>query len=281
PYADDVVITSEWNSGDLDNIIRVLHAFHLASCLKINIHKSNIYGIGVSNDELSLMASRTGCVAGSFPSTYLALPTGSNMNLTSSWNILVECFQKRLSSCKANLLSIGGRLALIKAVLGSLDIQYLSIFKAPEVAALVLIYGKIYGLTIPLFIFDTTSFIDWNKTKTVLSLIVLSTVNGTGTGLGVILAFETWLTNIRHVIESKLLPSMLPVTTWEKTLSQSAGHIFFECDLVKKVWLLVRKWCDIHFPPFASYDVWKIWICSCHAPKEKSHRLYVIFAASF
>nr|GEX66957.1 hypothetical protein [Tanacetum cinerariifolium] len=47
------------------------------------------------------MASRTGCAAGCFPFTYLELP-------------------------------IGGRLTLIKAVLGSLGIYYLSIFKAPE-----------------------------------------------------------------------------------------------------------------------------------------------------
>ncbi|GKC76819.1 hypothetical protein Tco_1127593, partial [Tanacetum coccineum] len=68
-----------------------------------------------------------------FPFTYLGLPIGSNMNLTSSWNILVKHFQKRLSSWKANLLSIGGRLTLIKAVLESLSIYYLSIFKAPDV----------------------------------------------------------------------------------------------------------------------------------------------------
>ncbi|GJU75640.1 putative RNA-directed DNA polymerase, eukaryota, reverse transcriptase zinc-binding domain protein [Tanacetum coccineum] len=50
-YANDVIITIEWNLGDLDNIIRVLHVFYLASGLKININKSNIYGIGVSDDE--------------------------------------------------------------------------------------------------------------------------------------------------------------------------------------------------------------------------------------
>nr|GFD01376.1 putative RNA-directed DNA polymerase, eukaryota, reverse transcriptase zinc-binding domain protein [Tanacetum cinerariifolium] len=75
-YADDVVITFEWNSGDLDNVIWVLHVFHLASGLKINIHKSNIYDIGVSNEEVSSMASRTGCAAGSFPFTYLGLSIG-------------------------------------------------------------------------------------------------------------------------------------------------------------------------------------------------------------
>nr|GEW92899.1 RNA-directed DNA polymerase, eukaryota [Tanacetum cinerariifolium] len=95
-YADDVVITFEYNSRDLDNIMRVVCVFHPAFGLKINIHESNIYGIGVSNDEVSSMASRTGCAAGSFPFTYLGLQIGSNINLMSSWNILVERFQKRL-----------------------------------------------------------------------------------------------------------------------------------------------------------------------------------------
>ncbi|GKA72867.1 hypothetical protein Tco_0779083 [Tanacetum coccineum] len=36
-YADDVIITTDWNAKDMDNIIRVLHVFYLASGLKINI----------------------------------------------------------------------------------------------------------------------------------------------------------------------------------------------------------------------------------------------------
>ncbi|GJZ76719.1 putative RNA-directed DNA polymerase, eukaryota, reverse transcriptase zinc-binding domain protein [Tanacetum coccineum] len=131
-YADDVIITTDWNHHDIDNIIRVFHVFHLASGLKINIHKSNIFGIGVTTDEISSMASWTSCAAGCFPFTYLGLPIGANMNLTSSWQILIDRFQKRLSSWKANLLSIGGRLTLIKVVLGSLGIYHFSIFKAPE-----------------------------------------------------------------------------------------------------------------------------------------------------
>ncbi|GKE35949.1 RNA-directed DNA polymerase, eukaryota, reverse transcriptase zinc-binding domain protein, partial [Tanacetum coccineum] len=48
-YAGDVIITTDWNFGDLDNIIRVLYVFYLALGLKTNIHKSNIFGIGVPN----------------------------------------------------------------------------------------------------------------------------------------------------------------------------------------------------------------------------------------
>ncbi|GKE08282.1 putative RNA-directed DNA polymerase, eukaryota, reverse transcriptase zinc-binding domain protein, partial [Tanacetum coccineum] len=96
----------------------VVHIFYLASGLRINIHKSNIYGIRVSNDEISSLVSRTGCATGFFPFSYLGLLIGANMNLTSSWSVLIDRFQKRLSSWKANLLSIRGRLTLIKAVLG-------------------------------------------------------------------------------------------------------------------------------------------------------------------
>ncbi|GKD60598.1 putative RNA-directed DNA polymerase, eukaryota, reverse transcriptase zinc-binding domain protein [Tanacetum coccineum] len=119
-YAYDVIITRDWNAKDIDNIIRVLRVFYLASGLKINIHKSNIYGIGVNKDEVLSMASNAGCIAGDIPFNYLGLPIGSNMKSIASWKTLVDRFHMRLSSWKANLLSIGGRLTLIKSVLGSL-----------------------------------------------------------------------------------------------------------------------------------------------------------------
>ncbi|GKD16835.1 putative RNA-directed DNA polymerase, eukaryota, reverse transcriptase zinc-binding domain protein [Tanacetum coccineum] len=115
---DDVIITTDWNAKDMDNIIRVLHVFYLASGLKINIHKSNIYGIGVNKDEVLSMASNAGCMAGDIPFNYLGLPIGSNMKSIASWKTLVDHFHMRLSSWKANLLSIGGRLTLIMSVLG-------------------------------------------------------------------------------------------------------------------------------------------------------------------
>ncbi|GKD61016.1 putative RNA-directed DNA polymerase, eukaryota, reverse transcriptase zinc-binding domain protein [Tanacetum coccineum] len=131
-FADDVIITIDWNAKDLENIIRVLHVFYLASGLKINIHKFNIYGIGVNEEEVSNMASNAGCIAGNIPFNYIGLPIDSNMKSIASWKMLVDRFHLRLSTWKANLLSIGGRLTLIKSVLGSLGIYYLSIFKAPE-----------------------------------------------------------------------------------------------------------------------------------------------------
>ncbi|GJZ44159.1 putative RNA-directed DNA polymerase, eukaryota, reverse transcriptase zinc-binding domain protein [Tanacetum coccineum] len=135
-YADDVIITTDWNAKDMDNIIRVLHVFYLASGLKINIHKSNIYSIGVNKDKVLSMASNAGCIAGDILFNYLGLPIGSNMKSIASWKTLVDRFHMRLSSWKANLLSIGGRLTLIKSVLGSLGGLNIGSLKAFNLALL-------------------------------------------------------------------------------------------------------------------------------------------------
>nr|GEU82771.1 RNA-directed DNA polymerase, eukaryota, reverse transcriptase zinc-binding domain protein [Tanacetum cinerariifolium] len=93
---------------EMDNIIRVLQVFYLASGLKINIAKSNVYGIGVSSDEIVDMARATGCASVTMSFIYLGLPTGSNMNLIANWHSLIDRFRGKLLSWKANLLSIGG-----------------------------------------------------------------------------------------------------------------------------------------------------------------------------
>ncbi|GJT52207.1 RNA-directed DNA polymerase, eukaryota, reverse transcriptase zinc-binding domain protein, partial [Tanacetum coccineum] len=131
-YADDVIILSEWNQSDMENIIRILNIFYIASGLKINIHKSNVFGVGVSSSEIVSMAACTGCEAGSLPFSYLGLSIGSNMHRIVNWQVITDRFKARLSRWKANMLFIGGRMTLIKFVLGSPGIYYLSIFKAPE-----------------------------------------------------------------------------------------------------------------------------------------------------
>ncbi|GJT51431.1 RNA-directed DNA polymerase, eukaryota, reverse transcriptase zinc-binding domain protein [Tanacetum coccineum] len=117
---------------DMKNIIRVLHVLYLALGLKINMNKSNVYGVGVSLEEVSVMDRMTGCTSSDFPFIYLGLPISSNMNLICNWKRLVDRFQYKLSLWKSNLISIGGRVTLIKSVLESMGIYYMSLFKVPE-----------------------------------------------------------------------------------------------------------------------------------------------------
>ena len=46
-YADDVVFITEWSLEAIPNISHVLSTFFKMSGLKINIHKSTVYGVGL------------------------------------------------------------------------------------------------------------------------------------------------------------------------------------------------------------------------------------------
>ncbi|GJS19939.1 RNA-directed DNA polymerase, eukaryota, reverse transcriptase zinc-binding domain protein [Tanacetum coccineum] len=129
-YADDVIILSEWNQCDMDNIICILNVFYLASGLKINISMSNLYGVGVSSDNIKSMAACTGCSASNLPFTTWS-PIVRKHEPYCNWNSLIERFKIELSGWKATFI-FSGRFNSSKSVLGSLGIYYFSIFKVPE-----------------------------------------------------------------------------------------------------------------------------------------------------
>ncbi|KAJ0732921.1 putative RNA-directed DNA polymerase [Helianthus annuus] len=130
-YADDVVFMGEWSSENAINLRRILRCFHLASGLKVNLAKCSLFGIGVSDVEVQLLANILSCKRGSFPFKHLGLVVGANMNLIRNWKPVIDVFKKRLSIWKAKNLSYGGRITLLKSVLNSLPTYFFSLYKAP------------------------------------------------------------------------------------------------------------------------------------------------------
>ncbi|GJV29113.1 hypothetical protein Tco_1385561 [Tanacetum coccineum] len=122
-YADNDIILSKWNLNAMENIIRILNIFTLFPSLGL-ISINNVYKVGVSSNEVEIMASYTGCEAGFFPFTYLGFSIDLNMSRIANWQSLIDHFKARLSGWKANLLSISGRLTLIKSVLESLHASF-------------------------------------------------------------------------------------------------------------------------------------------------------------
>nr|GEZ25178.1 RNA-directed DNA polymerase, eukaryota, reverse transcriptase zinc-binding domain protein [Tanacetum cinerariifolium] len=130
-YADDVVFIGEWNNNNIQTLLSVLRCFCLASGLKINFYKSKLMGISVSSNIVAVAASLIGCSILTAPFNYLGVKVGSNMSRITSWDDVIYKVSSRLSKWKLKLLSIGGRLFLLKSVLTSIMLYHMSVFKVP------------------------------------------------------------------------------------------------------------------------------------------------------
>ncbi|GKA27793.1 RNA-directed DNA polymerase, eukaryota, reverse transcriptase zinc-binding domain protein [Tanacetum coccineum] len=82
-------------------------------------------------DEVNQVAYRIGCGILKVPFTYLGSKVGGCMSRSQAWSDVIAQMNASLSKWKMKTLSIGGRLTLLKSVLGSMLIYHMSIFKVP------------------------------------------------------------------------------------------------------------------------------------------------------
>nr|GEY68284.1 zinc finger BED domain-containing protein RICESLEEPER 2 [Tanacetum cinerariifolium] len=132
-YANDAMFIGKWSRSNANVLMMMLHCFSLASGLKVNVHKSNNYGVGVRQADVQHMAKDFGCIRNNLPFTYLGVKFDANMMRLNSRSDLVKKVSNKLSNWKAKTLSVRGRLTLLKSVLEAILTYYMSLFKAPEV----------------------------------------------------------------------------------------------------------------------------------------------------
>lgn len=105
--------------------------FEALSGLHINMSKSIIYPVnGVS--DLDDMADIMCFPTSSFPTTYLSMPLGARNRSTQVWNVIVEKFDRRLTSWKQQYLSQGGRLTLINNILDRIPTCFMSLVEVKK-----------------------------------------------------------------------------------------------------------------------------------------------------
>nr|GEY27840.1 RNA-directed DNA polymerase, eukaryota [Tanacetum cinerariifolium] len=127
-YADDAIFMGKWNQSNIDTVVRVLKVFHSASGLRINMKKSKLMGIAVDAEQA---IRQIGCMALKMPFKYLGSVVGDRMSRVKSWNDVIYTLVTRLSRWKLKTISIGGRLTLLKSILGSTPIFHMFIYKVP------------------------------------------------------------------------------------------------------------------------------------------------------
>jgi len=54
-YADDAIFSGTWDRHSIKNLSSILKCFYLASGLKVNFHKSRLFGVGTTDGELQSM----------------------------------------------------------------------------------------------------------------------------------------------------------------------------------------------------------------------------------
>ncbi|GAU33009.1 hypothetical protein TSUD_358760 [Trifolium subterraneum] len=131
-FADDTLLVGVKSWANVRALKAVLILFENISGLKVNFHKSMMFGVNVNNSWLHEAASVMRCKHGCLPFIYLGLPIGGDSRRIQFWKPLLDKIHKRLSVWKCKNLSFGGRLVLLKSVLSSIPVHFLSFFKAPS-----------------------------------------------------------------------------------------------------------------------------------------------------
>nr|GFC16892.1 RNA-directed DNA polymerase, eukaryota [Tanacetum cinerariifolium] len=127
----DAVFVGQWSEGNINSLVNILECFNMASGLKINMRKSKIMEVHVTSDKVDKAATKLSCLVLKASFLYLGSMVGGAMSRSKSWCEVVDRDKKRLSKWKLKTLSIGGRLALLKSVLGSIPIFHMSMYRVP------------------------------------------------------------------------------------------------------------------------------------------------------
>jgi len=130
-FADDSLIIGEKSWLNVHTMRSVLLLFEELSGLKVNFHKSMFTGVNIPVSWLLEAAMMMNCRRGTIPFVYLGLPIGGDSRKLSFWKPVVDRIVSRLLSWNHKLLSFSGRLVLLKSVMSSLPVYFLSFFKAP------------------------------------------------------------------------------------------------------------------------------------------------------
>jgi hypothetical protein len=119
-YADDMLIILHADAAGAQRLRVLLDQFADATGLTINFHKSNLVPMHVSDGDTALIRSLLGCRVEGFPQTYLGLPLSSDKLKIAQFSPLIAKVDKYLFGWFAVLLSMGGRVVLLNAVLDAL-----------------------------------------------------------------------------------------------------------------------------------------------------------------
>lgn len=132
-FADDVVLFTTGRKRSLENLDTFFKTYESATGQKINRAKSAFYiSDSVSPHRTSVILSALGVPRGEFPFLYLGCGIYKGRRTPEPFHHLLSSIDQKLSSWKNRLLSMGGRIILIRHVLSAIPLHTIGTLEPPK-----------------------------------------------------------------------------------------------------------------------------------------------------
>jgi hypothetical protein len=130
-YADDILIFCKGNLSGLRALKDLFDSYASESGQVINNSKSTIFSGSITPGRLDLIVQLLNFNLGSLPFSYLGVPMFKGKPKAIHLQPIADKIRLKLSACKASLLSIAGRVQLVKAVIQSMLMYSISLYSWP------------------------------------------------------------------------------------------------------------------------------------------------------
>jgi len=130
-YVDDIMVFCKGSASNIQNLIDIFLRYAQASGQHVNPQKSSIFSGSISHQRLSQISNLTDFSIGSLPFTYLGVPIFKGKAKTTYFQPIADKVKLKLSASKASLLSLAGRVQLVKSVIHSMLLHCISIYSWP------------------------------------------------------------------------------------------------------------------------------------------------------
>ena len=130
-YADDTTFFVQGTWAAAHTLCTMMSIFSDFFGLRLNRAKSSFIGFGLSSEEMTGCSRLLATPISTLPIRYLGVPLVDRRLRISDWQPVLEKVESRLGGWQARLMSRGGRLVLLKAVLAAIPTYFMSIFRLP------------------------------------------------------------------------------------------------------------------------------------------------------
>nr|GEV49060.1 TMV resistance protein N-like [Tanacetum cinerariifolium] len=282
-----------WNLIESDVVDAVKWFFQEGTIMKgglrINMNKSKLMGISVDISKVEQAAANIECLILKTPLTYLGTRVGGLMSRIQSWNDIIESMVSRLSRWKLKTLSIGGRLTLLKLVLG---VRWKNVMASKDTGGLGV--SSLFALNKALMFKWVWRFI---SQKSSLWASVIKALHGEDSKIGIDLpsfiipkfsnGVNTSFWDVAwhgDVAFKALVPRLYALETMKNidvaSKSSYGRHLFFSCHFISELMRKINRWWDMDYIKINSFEEWLEWVSSIRLPLKQKQIFEVSMASS-